>query len=123
MVANPTYRASARVLRRTPDWTFIRRQLKWPVVGVRASKQRNSEMKKFVAMLIASAAMVATAYAGQIEGVVRAFDEATQTVTLEDGSAYVLAAGVKVEGLAAGAKVQVTFDDASKAATAVTVVQ
>ncbi len=80
-------------------------------------------MKKFVAMLIASAAMVATAYAGQIEGVVKAFDEATQTVTLEDGSAYVLAAGVKVEGLAAGTKVQVTFDDASKAATAVTVVQ
>jgi Protein of unknown function (DUF1344) len=86
-------------------------------------KQRNSEMKKFVALLIASAAMVATAYAGQIEGVVKAFDEATKTVTLEDGSAYVLAADVTVEGLAAGAKVHLTFDDASKAATEVTVVQ
>ncbi len=51
-------------------------------------------MKKFVALLIASAAMVATAYAGQIQGMVKAFDEATKTVTLEDGSAYVLAAGV-----------------------------
>ena len=80
-------------------------------------------MKKFVAMLFASAAMVATAYAGQIQGVVKAFDEATKTVTLEDGSAYVLADGVTVEGLAAGKKVQVTFDDASKAATAVTIVQ
>ena len=80
-------------------------------------------MKKFVALLIASAAIVATAYAGQIQGVVKAFDEATKTVTLEDGSAYVLAAGVTVEGLAAGAKVHVTFDDASKAATEVTVVQ
>ena len=80
-------------------------------------------MKKFVALLIASAAMVATAYAGQIQGVVKAFDEATKTVTLEDGSAYVLAEGVTADGIAAGTKVQVTFDDTSKAATAVTVVQ
>ena len=80
-------------------------------------------MKKFVAMLIASAAMVATAYAGQIQGVVKAFDEATKTVTLEDGSAYVLADGVIVKDLAAGKKVQVTFDDTTKAATAVTIVQ
>jgi hypothetical protein len=80
-------------------------------------------MKKFVAMLLASAAMVATAYAGQIQGTVKSFDEATKTVTLEDGSAYTLAAGVMPTGIAAGAKVQVTFDDTSKAATAVTVVQ
>ena len=59
----------------------------------------------------------------QIQGVVKAFDETTKTVTLEDGSAYVLADGVTVEGLAAGKRVQVTFDDASKAATAVTIVQ
>ena len=78
-------------------------------------------MKKFVAMLIASAAMVATAYAGEVEGVVKAYDEATKTVTLEDGSAYVLAEGVAAEGLAAGAKVKVAFDEASKAATAVTI--
>ena len=78
-------------------------------------------MKKFVALLIASSAMVATAYAGQIQGTVKAFDPASKTVTLEDGSAYVLAEGVAAEGLAAGAKVKVAFDDASKAATAVTV--
>ena len=80
-------------------------------------------MNKLVALLIASAAMVGTAYAGQIQGTVKAFDEATKTVTLEDGSAYVLAAGVMPTGITAGAKVQVTFDDTSKAATAVTVVQ
>ena len=80
-------------------------------------------MKKFVAMLVAAAAMVATAYAGQIQGVVKAFDEATKTVTLQDGSAYVLAEGVTAEGIAAGAKVKVTFDDKSKAATAVILVQ
>ena len=80
-------------------------------------------MKKFVALLIASAAMVATAYAGQIQGVVKAFDETTKTVTLEDGSVYTLAAGVMPTGITAGTKVQVTFDDTSKAATAITVVQ
>jgi len=78
-------------------------------------------MKKLVATLLASAAMVATAYAGQIQGVVKSFDQATKTVTLEDGSAYVLAEGVAADKIAAGAKVQLTFDDTTKAATAITV--
>ena len=80
-------------------------------------------MKKFVALLVASVAMVATAYAGETWGVVKAFDPATKTVTLEDGSAYVLAEGVAAEDIAAGVKVKVAFDDTSKAATAVTVAQ
>jgi Protein of unknown function (DUF1344) len=78
-------------------------------------------MKKFVSLLIASAAMVATAYAGELAGVVKTYDAATKTVTLEDGSAYVLADGVVADGIVAGAKVKVTFDDASKAATAVAI--
>lgn len=78
-------------------------------------------MNKILATLIASAAFVSAAYAGEIEGVVKAYDEATKTVTLEDGSAYPLAEGVAVDGLVSGAKVKVTFDDASKAATAVEV--
>jgi Protein of unknown function (DUF1344) len=78
-------------------------------------------MKKFVTLLIASAAMVATAYAGEVSGAVKSFDTATKTVTLEDGSAYVLADGVVADGIVAGAKVKVTFDDASKAATAVAI--
>jgi Protein of unknown function (DUF1344) len=76
-------------------------------------------MNKILAALVASAAFVSMAFAGEIEGVVKSFDEATKTITLEDGSAYVLAEGVAVDGLAAGAKVKVTFDDATKAATAV----
>jgi Protein of unknown function (DUF1344) len=76
-------------------------------------------MNKILAALVASAAFVSMAFAGEIEGVVKAFDAATKTITLEDGSAYVLAEGVAVDGLAAGAKVKVTFDDATKAATAV----
>ena len=76
-------------------------------------------MNKILASLVASAAFISVAFAGEIEGVVKSFDAATKTITLEDGSAYVLAEGVAVDGLAAGAKVKVTFDDATKAATAV----
>ena len=47
---------------------------------------------------------ISVAFAGEIEGVVKSYDEATKTITLEDGSAYVLAEGVAVDGLAAGAK-------------------
>lgn len=78
-------------------------------------------MNKILATLVASAAFISAAFAGEIEGVVKAFDEATKTVTLEDGSAYVLAEGVVAEGVVAGAKVKVTFDDATKAASAVEV--
>jgi Protein of unknown function (DUF1344) len=76
-------------------------------------------MNKILAALVASAAFISVAFAGEVEGVVKTFDAATKTITLEDGSAYVLAEGVAVDGLAAGAKVKVTFDDATKAATAV----
>jgi hypothetical protein len=78
-------------------------------------------MKKILATLIASAAFISAAFAGEVEGVVKAFDEATKTVTLEDGQAFTLAEGVAAEGVVAGAKVKVTFDDATKAASAVEV--
>jgi Protein of unknown function (DUF1344) len=78
-------------------------------------------MNRILATLAATAALVSAAFAGEIDGVVKTYDEATKTVTLEDGSAYVLAEGVVVEGVVAGAKVKVVFDDATKAATAVTV--
>jgi Protein of unknown function (DUF1344) len=78
-------------------------------------------MKKFVSLLVASAAMIATAYAGEMAGVVKSYDDATKTVTMEDGTALVLPAGVTADGLAAGAKVKVTMDDATKAVTAIAV--
>lgn len=80
-------------------------------------------MKKILATLVASVAFAAAAFAGEVEGVVKAFDEATKTVTLEDGQAFTLADGVAAEGIVAGAKVKVTFDDATKAASAVAVSQ
>lgn len=78
-------------------------------------------MNKLVATLIASAALITTAFAGEIAGVVKSYDAATKTVTLEDASTYVLADGVATNGLVAGAKVTVTFDDTTKAGTAVVI--
>ena len=75
-------------------------------------------MKKILATLVASVAFAAAAYAGEAEGVVKAYDEATKTVTLEDGQAFTVAEGVALEGVVAGAKVTVTFHDATKAASA-----
>jgi hypothetical protein len=78
-------------------------------------------MKKIIATLIASAAFTVSAYAGEVAGVVKSYDEATKTVTLEDAQVFTLAEGVAAEGVVAGAKVTVTFDDATKAASAVVV--
>lgn len=78
-------------------------------------------MKKIIATLAASATLIGAAYAGSAEGVIKTYDAATHTVTMEDGTSYVLAEGLTVEGLAAGAKVKVTFDDGSTNATAVEV--
>lgn len=78
-------------------------------------------MKKILATLVASVAFAAAAFAGEAEGVVKAYDEATKTITLEDGQAFTVAEGVALEGVVAGAKVKVTFDDATKAASAVEV--
>jgi Cu/Ag efflux protein CusF len=78
-------------------------------------------MKKILATLVASVAFAAAAFAGEAEGVVKAWDEATKTVTLEDGQAFTVAEGVVLEGVVAGAKVKVTFDDATKAASAIEV--
>lgn len=78
-------------------------------------------MKKIIATLVASAAMLATAFAAEVEGVVKAIDVAAKKVVLEDGTEYAVAEGVALEGIAAGAKVKITIDDASKAITAIVV--
>ncbi len=80
-------------------------------------------MKLFFATLIASAAMITAVLASEVEGVVKAYDAATKTVMLEDGSSYVLGDGVAAEALVAGAKVKVMLDDNTKVATAVQVTQ
>lgn len=76
-------------------------------------------MKKILATVIASAAMLAAAVAAEMEGVVKAVDAAAKKVVLEDGSELAVADGVVLDGIEAGAKVKITVDDASKAITAI----
>ena len=79
-------------------------------------------MKKLFAVLAASAAMLVSAYAAEVEGTVKSVDVANATIMLEDGTSLKVAADVKLDGIAAGTKVKATTNDAN-AVTAVEVVK
>lgn len=79
-------------------------------------------MKKLFAVLAASAAMLVSAYAAEVEGTVKSVDVANATIVLEDGTSLKVAADVKLDGIAAGTKVKATTNDAN-AVTAVEVVK
>ena len=76
-------------------------------------------MKKFLATTIASLALIGTAYAATVEGVVQSIDPATRTITLQDGKTFVVPEEVAVDKLAVGAKITVTVDDTTGAVTAI----
>lgn len=76
-------------------------------------------MKKFIATAIASAALLVSAFAAEMEAVIKSVDAAAMKVVLEDGAELAVAEGVSLEGIEAGAKVKITVDDASKAITAI----
>jgi hypothetical protein len=82
-----------------------------------------NNMKKIVAIAFASAAMLSTAFAGEIEGVVKNFDAAASTVELESGEVYTVAEGVEVEGIEAGKTVMVMFNDGTTEATEIAIVE
>jgi len=82
-----------------------------------------NNMKKIVAIAFASAAMLSTAFAGEIEGVVKNFDAAASTVELESGEVYTVADGVEAEGIEAGKTVMIMFDDATNEATEIAIVE
>lgn len=76
-------------------------------------------MKKFIATAIASAALLVSAFAAEMEAVIKSVDAAAMKVVLEDGAELAVAEGVSLEGIETGAKVKITVDDASKAITAI----
>jgi len=80
-------------------------------------------MKKIVAIAFASAAMLSTAFAGDIEGVVKAFDPAAVTVELESGEIFTLAEGLELEGIEAGKTVMISFEDGTTEATEIAIVE
>jgi hypothetical protein len=74
-------------------------------------------MKKFVATLAASAAMIGFAYAGEAEGTVASVDAESSTVTLESGESFVAQEGVDINSIAPGSQVRITYDDTTMEAT------
>ncbi len=74
-------------------------------------------MKKFIATLAASAAMIGFAYAGEAEGTVATVDAETSTIVLETGETFVAQEGVDVDSLAPGTQVRITYDDTTMEAT------
>jgi hypothetical protein len=78
-------------------------------------------MNKFVAIAFASAAMISTAFAGEIEGVVTNVD--ATTVTLESGETFTVVEGVTLDGVEAGQTVSITFNDGTTEATEITVAE
>ncbi|MCY0147987.1 DUF1344 domain-containing protein [Hoeflea sp. G2-23] len=78
-------------------------------------------MNKFVAIALASAAMISTAFAGEIEGVVANVD--ATTVALESGETFTVAEGVTLDGVEAGQTVSITFNDGTTEATDVAIVE
>ena len=80
-------------------------------------------MKKFVAIALASAAMISTAFAGEIEGVVKMIDPAAATVELETGEVFTIAEGMELDGVEAGKTVMIMFDEGSTEATEIAIVE
>lgn len=80
-------------------------------------------MKKTVLTAFAMFAMAGTAFAGEVEGVVTNYDPATRMIVLESGEAFRLTDGVELDGLQAGGKVVVTFNDGTTDATSVAVME
>jgi hypothetical protein len=79
-------------------------------------------MKKLVTATLAGAMLagsVVASLAAIAQGVVASVDTETRTITLEDGSNWVVADGVDLEAIAAGDKIQVTYDDGTTNVTAV----
>lgn len=74
-------------------------------------------MKKILATLAASVAMIGFAYAGEVEGTVASVDLETSIIMLESGETFVAQEGVDVDGLMPGSQVRIVYDDTTMEAT------
>ncbi|MEL6437065.1 MAG: DUF1344 domain-containing protein [Pseudomonadota bacterium] len=83
-------------------------------------------MKKLLATLLVGASLTGIsfhAFAGEGQGVIATVDPETRTIVLEDGSQWVAADGIDMEGLAAGDTIAVVFEDGTTTLTEVTKVE
>lgn len=64
-------------------------------------------------------ALLGSAYAATVEGVIKEVDSDTKSITLDDGKIYQLPPEAAVDQLAVGAKVVVTVDDKTGMVTSI----
>lgn len=76
-------------------------------------------MRKVLAAIAITGFFAMSAYAAEVEGTVQGIDESSRTILLGDGTSYVAAESIDLTGIAAGAKVKITYDDATMQATMV----
>jgi hypothetical protein len=74
-------------------------------------------MRKILAAAAVASFFAVAAYAGEVEGTVQGVDVDTRTILLEDGTSYVAAESIDLDGIEVGSRVKVTYDDASMQAT------
>ncbi len=82
--------------------------------------------KTLVALSVATfLGMTGAALAEEAKGKIQSVDPTTKTITLEDGTVFMLAEGVAADTLQPGAEVTVSYEekDGQKTATAVTPAQ
>ncbi|QDZ02016.1 copper-binding protein [Nitratireductor mangrovi] len=75
-------------------------------------------MKTILVSATALLAAIGAAYAIDAEGVVQSVDEGARMVILEDGTTLKAADDVSLDGVAAGTRVKLTFDEATSTITA-----
>lgn len=80
-------------------------------------------MNKFVALAFASTAMISSAFAGEIEGIVSSVDASTPAISLESGETFTVADGVSLEGVEAGKTVMIMFEDDTNVANEIAIVE
>lgn len=76
-------------------------------------------MNRIVSSAAALLALMGTAYAAEIEGVVQTVDPSTRVITLDTGESFTAPEDATLDAMAPGDKVKVTVDDSSGAATAI----
>lgn len=76
-------------------------------------------MNRIVSSAAALLALMGTAFAAEIEGVVQTVDPSTRQITLDTGQSFTAPEDAVLDEMAPGDKIKVTVDDSSGAATAI----
>ena len=77
-------------------------------------------MKTVLSAAALTLALVGSAFAAEVAGVLATVDADARTIVLESGETFLLSDEVSLEGLAPGTQVVVTYEDGTTNATAIT---